>query len=129
MGAALGLPAVSLCINRRLYHIASVRAVVITPAEKRRAVLIDLFICGLLPFLYVAVQYIMQGHRFNVFEDIGCYPDLYNSLPTYFISSMWPLLIGLISAVYCVLSLHAFSARRASFAQFLSAHAALTPAR
>ncbi|KAJ7080050.1 hypothetical protein C8R44DRAFT_653867, partial [Mycena epipterygia] len=31
----MGLPAASLCINRRLYHIASVRAVVITPAEVR----------------------------------------------------------------------------------------------
>ncbi|KAJ7076813.1 GPCR fungal pheromone mating factor, partial [Mycena epipterygia] len=120
MGAALGLPAVSLYINRRLYHIASVNA---------RAVLIDSLICGLFPLLYVAAQYIVQGYHFNVFEDIGCYPDLYNSLPTYFISSMWPLLIGLISAVYCVLYLRAFSARRASFAQFPSAHAALTPAR
>ncbi|KAJ7088308.1 GPCR fungal pheromone mating factor [Mycena epipterygia] len=35
MGAAVSLPATSLCINCRLYHIASVRAVVITPAEVR----------------------------------------------------------------------------------------------
>ncbi|KAJ7732209.1 pheromone A receptor-domain-containing protein [Mycena maculata] len=129
MGASVGLPAASLCINRRLYHIASVRCVVITKAEKRRAVLIDSLICGLFPAIYVALQYIVQGHRFNIFEDIGCYPDLYNSLPTYFISSMWPVVIGLVSAVYCVLSLRAFSARRAAFAQFLSAHNALTPAR
>ncbi|KAJ7436171.1 pheromone A receptor-domain-containing protein [Mycena galericulata] len=129
MGASVGLPAASLCINRRLYHIASVRTVTITKAEKRRAVLIDSLICGLFPAVYVALQYIVQGHRFNIFEDIGCYPDLYNSLPTYFISSMWPLIIGLVSAVYCVLSLRAFSARRAAFAQFLSAHNALTPAR
>ncbi|KAF7344703.1 Pheromone receptor [Mycena venus] len=33
MGASVGLPAASLCINRRLYHIASVRAVVVTKAE------------------------------------------------------------------------------------------------
>ncbi|KAJ7080037.1 hypothetical protein C8R44DRAFT_824493, partial [Mycena epipterygia] len=39
------------CINRRLYHIASVRAVVSTPAEKRRAVLIDSLIFGLFPLL------------------------------------------------------------------------------
>ncbi|KAJ7088321.1 GPCR fungal pheromone mating factor, partial [Mycena epipterygia] len=108
----------SMCINRRLSHIASCANA--TP-QKRCAVLIDSLICGLFPLLYIAAQYIVKGHCFNVFEDIGCYPDLYNSLPTYFISSMWPLLIGLISAVYCVLSLCAFAARRASFAQFLSA--------
>ncbi|KAJ7080047.1 GPCR fungal pheromone mating factor [Mycena epipterygia] len=81
MCAAVGLPAASLCINRRLYHIASVRAVVITPAE-HRVLLIDSLICGLFPLLYVAVQYIVQGHHFNVFEGIRCYPDFYNSLPT-----------------------------------------------
>ncbi|KAJ7475477.1 pheromone A receptor-domain-containing protein [Mycena galericulata] len=129
MGASVGLPAASLSINRRLYHIASVRTVVITNCEKYRAVLIDSLICGLFLAIYVTLQYIFQGHRFNIFEDMGCYPDLYNSLPTYFISSMWPLIIGLVSAVYCVLSLRAFSARRAAFAQFLSAHNALAPAR
>ncbi|KAJ7711550.1 pheromone A receptor-domain-containing protein [Mycena metata] len=129
MGASVGLPAASLCINRRLYHIATVQAVVVTKAEKRRAVLIDSLICGLFPAVYIALQYIVQGHRFNIFEDIGCYPDIYNTLPAYFISSMWPVVIGLISAVYCVLSLRAFSARRAAFAQFLSAHTALTPSR
>ncbi|KAJ7661859.1 pheromone A receptor-domain-containing protein [Mycena rosella] len=132
MGASVGLPAASLCINRRLYHIASVRDVVVTAAEKRRAVLIDSLICGLFPAVYVAAQYIVQGHRFDIFEDIGCYPALFNSLPTYFISSMWPLIIGLVSGVYCTLSLRAFAARRASFAQFLSpgsTHAGLTPSR
>ncbi|KAJ7611055.1 fungal pheromone STE3G-protein-coupled receptor, partial [Mycena polygramma] len=129
MGASVGLPAASLCINRRLYHIASVRAVVVTHAEKRRAVLIDSLICGLFPLLYIALQYIVQGHRYDLLQDIGCFPALYNTLPTYFISSMWPLLIGLASAYYCVRSLRAFAAHRAAFAQLLSAHAALTPSR
>ncbi|CAK5271550.1 unnamed protein product [Mycena citricolor] len=46
MGASVGLPAASLCINRRLYNIAIVRSVVVTKAEKRRTVLIDSMICG-----------------------------------------------------------------------------------
>lgn len=33
MGAAVGLPAASLCINRRLYQIANVQAVTIGRAE------------------------------------------------------------------------------------------------
>ncbi|KAJ6629054.1 hypothetical protein B0H10DRAFT_1987710, partial [Mycena sp. CBHHK59/15] len=50
----------------------------------------------------------------------------------YFISMMWPLLLGLVSAVYCFLSLRAFHRRRASLALLhtpLSAHTGLTPAR
>lgn len=33
LGASVGLPAASMCINRRLYHIASVQTVAITQAE------------------------------------------------------------------------------------------------
>ncbi|KAJ7613315.1 fungal pheromone STE3G-protein-coupled receptor, partial [Mycena polygramma] len=100
MGASVGLPAASLCINRRLYHIASVRAVVVTHAEKRRAVLIDSLICGLFPLLYIALQYIVQGHRYDL--------PVHRLLPR-------PL-------KPCVRSLRAF-------ASLLSAHAALTPSR
>ncbi len=45
--------------------------------------------------------YIVQGHRFNIFENLGCYPAIYNTLPTYFLVYMWPILIGIISSVYC----------------------------
>ncbi|KAJ6487442.1 pheromone A receptor-domain-containing protein [Mycena vitilis] len=72
---------------------------------------------------------IVQGHRYDLLQDIGCFPALYNTLPTYFLSSIWPLLIGLASAYYCVRSLRAFAAHRAAFAQLLSAHSALTPSR
>lgn len=53
------------------------------------------------------IEYVVQGHRFNILEDIGCYPALYNTLPTYFLSGMWPIVIGVISSVYCsAFSLH-----------------------
>ena len=35
MGASVGLPAASLCINRRLYRIASVQSVSITHSDVR----------------------------------------------------------------------------------------------
>ncbi|KAJ7453723.1 pheromone receptor, partial [Mycena latifolia] len=56
MAASVGIPAASLCINRRLYHIASVKSVSISPAEKRRAALIDTLICVLFPLLYLPLR-------------------------------------------------------------------------
>nr|ANB67025.1 pheromone receptor [Agrocybe salicacicola] len=129
MGASVGIPASSLCIVRRLYTIASVQAVTVSPAEKRRAVLIDSLICVLFPMIYIALQYVVQGHRFNIFEDIGCYPALYNTLLTYFISFMWPVVLGLISAVYCGLALWEFNKRRIQFSNFLNSHTSLTLSR
>ncbi|KAJ6550811.1 pheromone A receptor-domain-containing protein [Mycena vulgaris] len=120
MGASVGIPAASLCINRRLYQIASVKTVSITPAEKRRAAVIDALLCVLFPLVYVALQYIVQDHRFIVYEQIGCYPALYNSIPMYLLSMIWPPLLGLASSAYGALALRAFLPRRAAFTQFLS---------
>jgi hypothetical protein len=47
------------------------------------------------------VEYVVQGHRFDIFEDIGCYPAIYATLLTFFTSKIWPTILGLISAVYC----------------------------
>ncbi|KAJ7085489.1 fungal pheromone STE3G-protein-coupled receptor, partial [Mycena belliarum] len=120
MAASVGIPAASLCITRRLYHIASVKTVPISKADKRRAALVDALICVFFPLVYLAFQYIVQGHRFNIYEQLGCYPALYNSIPMYFLSMMWPPLLGLISAIYGAFALRAFLARRAAFTQFLS---------
>ncbi|THH19066.1 hypothetical protein EUX98_g8847 [Antrodiella citrinella] len=129
IGASVGIPAASLCINRRLYSIARVHAVVIGSAEKRRAILIDSAICGLLPVICMVLAYIVQGHRYDIFEDLGCRPAIYNTIPAYFLVFMWPLVIGVISAAYCCLSLKALFARQAQFNQFLAAGTSLTTSR
>ncbi|TFK65312.1 fungal pheromone STE3G-protein-coupled receptor [Pluteus cervinus] len=129
MGASVAIPASSLCIVRRLYMIAHAQVVSITHAEKRRAVLMDSLLCVLFPLIYIALQSVVQGHRFNVIENIGCYPAVYNTLLTYFISSMWPVVIGFVSAVYCGLALWEFNKRRLQFSQFLNANSALTVSR
>ncbi|KAJ3832839.1 pheromone receptor [Lentinula raphanica] len=126
MATTVALPAASFCIVRRLYGIAAIRSASISYAQKRRAVIIDSLICGLWPLVYVALQYIVQGHRFNIYEDIGCMPALYNTIPTYFITFSWVLLFGIGSAVYCVLSLYAFAQRRLEFAQFMSTNKTLS---
>jgi pheromone a factor receptor len=40
----VAVPAASLCINRRLYKIATIKTVTVTASEKRRNVMIDLLI-------------------------------------------------------------------------------------
>ncbi|KAJ7661852.1 GPCR fungal pheromone mating factor, partial [Mycena rosella] len=129
MGASVGIPAAALCITRHLYQIASVKTVSISQSDKRRATLIDALICVLFPLVYIALQYIVQGHRFNIYEQIGCYPALYNSLPMYLLSAMWLPLLGLVAAVYGVLALRAFLRRRAAYAQLLSASPGLPAPR
>ncbi|KAJ7034228.1 pheromone A receptor-domain-containing protein [Mycena alexandri] len=119
-----------LCINRRLYKIASCQTVSISRAQKQRGVLVDLAIGLGIPFVQMPLQYVVQGHRYDILENVGCYPTTYNVVPAYPLSYLWPNIINLVSAVYCILTLRAFLHRRAQFAQFLSASApTLTPNR
>ncbi|KAG6860869.1 hypothetical protein C0995_006549 [Termitomyces sp. Mi166 len=72
------------------------------------------------------LQFIVQGHRYDIWEDVGCYPTTVNTPPAYPLSFLWPNIIGLISAVYCVLTLRAFMKRRAQFSEFVSFNSCLT---
>ncbi|PPR07023.1 hypothetical protein CVT26_005218 [Gymnopilus dilepis] len=129
VGSAVAIPAASLCINRRLYHISSVRSVTITKAEKRRDIIIDLAIGLGLPLLEMVLQYIPQGHRFNIFEDVGCYPFTYNTWPAFVLVYCPPIAIGLVSAVYAIMSIIQFNKSRSQFNDLLSGHNNLTSSR
>ncbi|KAJ7246160.1 pheromone A receptor-domain-containing protein [Mycena haematopus] len=122
-GFNLAIPACSLCINRRLYQIASVRTVTKTKAEKRRAILVDLAIGLGLPVLQIPLQYIVQGHRYNIFEDIGCLGETYETPVAIALFHLPPILVGCVSAIYALLSIRAFSRSRAQFKELLSASA------
>ncbi|THH13628.1 hypothetical protein EUX98_g9699 [Antrodiella citrinella] len=126
IGAGVGIPASALCINRRLYSIASVRNISIGREERRRATIIDLCISVGIPMLVMILHYIVQGHRFNILEDIGCTPAIYNTLPAYPLVFMWPVLLSLISFVYAGLTLRAFWVRRIQFSELVSSASSMT---
>jgi pheromone a factor receptor len=77
----------------------------------------------------MCLQYIVQGHRFNIYGDVGCFPFTYNVWPAYLLVSCWPIAIGLVSAVYCILSIRAFARRRSQFKELLSANSNLNANR
>ncbi|KAJ7085147.1 pheromone A receptor-domain-containing protein [Mycena belliarum] len=133
MAASVGIPAASLCISRRLFHITRAEAGSVSRTDKRRAVLVDTLICVLLPLIYLALQYISQTHRFTLYEQLGCVPALANSIPTYFLSLIWPPLLAGVAAIYAALALRAFLRRRAALTQCLTSDSSpapgLTPSR
>ena len=52
----VAIPATSLCINRRLYKIATAKVAMTTSAERRRAVIQDLLIGVGIPILQIIVR-------------------------------------------------------------------------
>ncbi|GAW04836.1 pheromone receptor [Lentinula edodes] len=101
----------------------------ITRDDKRRAIFEDIAITLGLPILVLLLHMIVQGHRFDIFEQYGCSPTTYNTIPAYFLFYMWPVLIGLVSLVYSGLTLRSFYVRRIQFTQILSSHNSINPSR
>ncbi|KAJ7904113.1 pheromone A receptor-domain-containing protein [Mycena leptocephala] len=89
----------------RLYQIASVCTVTKTCAEKRRAILIDLAIGLGIPLLQIPLQYPVQVHRYDIFEDIGCLGETYETAPAVVLFHLPPILIDAVSDVYCASNL------------------------
>lgn len=129
IGTSVAIPACSLCINRRLYHIASVSSVTKSRAQKRRDILTDLGIGIGIPVLQMILQYIVQGHRFNIIEEVGCYPDTYSTPPAYALVFAWPMIIGCFSLYYCIRTIIELAHRRAQFVEFLAANRNLNSSR
>jgi pheromone a factor receptor len=112
-----------------LYHIACVKSVTVTRAEKQRAIMVDLAIGLGIPVLQMVIQYIPQGHRFNIYEDYGCYPWTYNTWVGIVLVAIWPIVIGCVSLVYCALTIRAFMKRRSQFKELLSGNSNLNSSR
>jgi pheromone a factor receptor len=126
IGVSVAIPAASLCINRRLYNIASIRSVTFTKEDRRRAILIDLAIGVGIPVLVMTLQYIVQGHRFDIIEDVGCRPFTFNTPLAYPLVIFPPLVIGLISGVYSVLIIRAFYIRSVEIKAVMSTNSSIT---
>ncbi|KAI6106634.1 putative fungal pheromone GPCR, STE3-type [Pisolithus croceorrhizus] len=125
IGASVGIPAAGLCISRRLYKIAVVKSVTVTREDKRSAVVVDLGITIGLPVMVMILHYVVQGHRFDILEEVGCWPSIYNTLPAYFLVFIWPTLLGCVSFIFSALSLWAFYRRRLEFNQVLTSNSSL----
>ncbi|TDL19900.1 fungal pheromone STE3G-protein-coupled receptor [Rickenella mellea] len=119
MGTGVAIPACSLCIQRRLYGITIAQAVTSDKYEKIRRVCVDLAICLGFPLFVMALAYIVQGRRYVIFEDVGCACYLYDVWPAFPIYTIWPLVLALISTVYCVMTFRSFARRRSQLKEFL----------
>ncbi|KAK0186947.1 putative pheromone receptor [Armillaria mellea] len=116
----VAIPICSLCINRRLYYIATSDTVMHSKKEKHRAIIIDLAMCIGVPVLEMILAYIPQGNRFNIYGDFGCVPAIYQTWVAVVLYLLPPILIGCVSAVYCVLTIIAFNRRRLQFKEVLA---------
>ncbi|KDR72071.1 hypothetical protein GALMADRAFT_21141, partial [Galerina marginata CBS 339.88] len=129
IASGVGIPASSLCIFRRLHSISTAQRTTPTAdkSERRRRVIIDLALGLGLPLLEIILgMYITQSNRYNIYEDIGCTEAIFNTPVAIIVIGIPPILIGLVTARYAVLTIIAFNRRRLEFNHLLAQHSNLT---
>ncbi|KAF8174224.1 GPCR fungal pheromone mating factor [Pholiota molesta] len=130
IGANLGLPASIFCLCIHLERVSSVRNAATSLVQKRRRQYIDGAVCFGLPAIYMALHYVVQGHRYDIVEDLGCRASIYVSLASVFLIWVPVLFFSLGSFLLSALAFRNFWIRRISFARHLqTSNSALTPSR
>ncbi|KAG8742908.1 a-factor receptor [Ceratobasidium sp. 414] len=66
------------------------------------------------------MNYIVQDHRYDIFEDLGCWPVTYPTLLAIPLVMIWPIIIGTGTFIYASLSIRAFIKTRHQFKRVLS---------
>jgi pheromone a factor receptor len=126
IGIQVAVPAAILCINRRLYLLASPPSIVIpSKADKNRELIIDLVIGIGLPIIVMALclsfnlslylcgssifsAFLFLASRFIIVEDYGCSYAAYKTWVPLVIINIPPVLLELICGVYGCLSIRAY---------------------
>ncbi|KAK6987709.1 STE3-domain-containing protein [Favolaschia claudopus] len=130
IGSNFALPAACLCICIHLEQVSSIRAVRVTIDDKKRRQLFEALMCFGLPLVFMALHYVVQGHRFDIIQEYGCRPATFISIPAIFIVWIPPMILAIAALVFAGLALRHFMVRRISFAAHLDAsHSALTTSR
>ncbi|CAE6460482.1 unnamed protein product [Rhizoctonia solani] len=120
IGANSGIPAASLCISRRLYLILHPRYAHSDASTKRRAIMLDLATGLGVPALAMILHTVVQGHRYDIIENIGCYPTTYATLLAVPMVYIWPILLASTSFIYSSLTVTELVNRRRQFSSVLS---------
>ncbi|KIJ25319.1 hypothetical protein M422DRAFT_62264 [Sphaerobolus stellatus SS14] len=130
IGFTFAVPLSALCVLKHLESVAAARSTMTRSLDKRHRRIFEAVMCFGVPMIFMALHYIVQGHRFDIAEDLGCAPAVYISLAAIFILWFPPLAFSFITMVYALLVLRHFLHHRISFAAHLkNSQSALTAGR
>ncbi|KIJ64366.1 hypothetical protein HYDPIDRAFT_112366 [Hydnomerulius pinastri MD-312] len=130
IGSTIALPAAMFSLCMHLERVSSIRQVRTTRSDKRRRQVVDIILCFGVPAVYMAVHYVVQGHRFDIVEGFGCRPTIYESIASVILMWIPPLLFSLGGCIFAAMAFAHFWQRRATFAKHLqNSNSTLTTGR
>ncbi|KAJ6498387.1 GPCR fungal pheromone mating factor [Mycena vitilis] len=109
IGGEIALPTSTFVLALRVYRI--------TLQMARVRLWLELGLCLGFPVLTMALHTIVQGHRFDIYEDFGCNPAIFFSIPSIIILDVPPLIMASLALGYSALALVNFSRQRLAFSR------------
>ncbi|CUA73189.1 Pheromone B beta 1 receptor [Schizophyllum commune] [Rhizoctonia solani] len=83
--------------------------------ERRRRMIFEIVMCWVLPLIGVVLYYVVQHHRYDIYEDFGCFPAFRPTVVATLIVNVPPVIFALITLVYAAIALRWFIQRRTQF--------------
>ncbi|KAK4052269.1 a-factor receptor [Microbotryomycetes sp. JL221] len=120
IGSDVGVAAAALCLMRQLESIAAGRPAHYTARDRRKQVYIDLAVGFGLPAFVMVGHVVVQGHRYDIQQRVGCIPSTYWSWPTLVLVTIWPPLVLIVAQIFGALAFRLFLVRRYQFAKLLA---------
>ncbi|QRV77886.1 STE3-type pheromone receptor [Ceratobasidium sp. AG-Ba] len=115
-----GITAAGLCLQRRLYRVATIKETSIADDLKGRELVINLLLGIGLPLLTLPLHYVVQSSRYVIVEDVGCVADSFASFVYAGTSSSPGHMIKILTDISKGFTIRAFFKLRREFSQVLS---------
>ncbi|KAJ7606405.1 GPCR fungal pheromone mating factor, partial [Roridomyces roridus] len=116
LGAKTGVTGYSLCLSMQLYRISHCA---VRPRGWRDRVT-EFALCWGFAFMIMALHYVVQGHRFDIIQDLGCWPMIYVSWPSIFILTVPQLSAAILALIYSTRAFVEICRRRWTFRTVLA---------
>lgn len=98
--SGIAVPTAILCIARRLEAIASTRQVSQTKTDIRQRAILEFAMCLGVPVIFGVLSTVYWGHRFDLYEGMGCFSAIYVSWPWVVFNLVPVLLTSVLSLAY-----------------------------
>ncbi|KAK2749825.1 a-factor receptor [Myotisia sp. PD_48] len=121
-GSGVGIAGPLVCIFRSLAKVLDTDHTSLVPSkgERRRTLIFEVTFCVLIPIIIMALQFIVQENRYEIFAIIGCMPSYHQSWVSLVVGYIWPPLVLGIAAVYCAIVLFRLVKYKREFANIVS---------
>ncbi|KAF9477445.1 hypothetical protein BDN70DRAFT_110899 [Pholiota conissans] len=107
LGANIALPGAFLCIAIDLREKSRMKTPISTnPIVLRNRKILEVFLCYILPVIFMLSHLIVQDNRFDIVKGLGCSPATHPSTLGFVITWLPPVCVCALVFPFCAMSIH-----------------------